>query len=72
MRNNSHGTIGAAASKLGIHRNTVVYWRDFGIKINEVPIRLKMIKKPFQWYSKGKWIIEFFLKTNDEVDMDGT
>jgi hypothetical protein len=31
-----------------------------------------MIKKPFHWYSKGKWIIEFFLKTNVDVDMDGT
>jgi hypothetical protein len=47
-----------------------VYWRDIGIKINEVPIRLKMIKKPHQWYSKGKWIIEFFLKTNVNVDME--
>jgi type IV pilus biogenesis protein CpaD/CtpE len=62
--------IAAIASKLGIHRKTVVYWRDIGIKINGIPIRLKMVKKPFQWYSKGKWIIEFFLKTNVDVDMD--
>jgi hypothetical protein len=53
-------SVSAIASKLGIHRNTVVYWRDIGIKINKVTIRLKMIKKPHQWYSKGKWIIEFF------------
>jgi hypothetical protein len=45
-------------------------------KANKLPdpvflsIRLKMIKRPFQWYSKGKWIIEFFLKTNVNVDMD--
>jgi hypothetical protein len=63
-------SVSAIASKLGIHRNTVVYWRDFGIKINGIPIRLKMIKRPHQWYSKGKWIIEFFLKTNVNVDMD--
>jgi hypothetical protein len=30
-----------------------------------------MIKKPHQWYSKGKWIIEFFLKTNADVEVDG-
>ena len=65
-------SLSSIASKLGIHRNTVVYWRDFGIKINEIPIRLKMVKKPFQWYAKGKWIIEFFLKTNIDVEMDGT
>jgi hypothetical protein len=29
-----------------------------------------MIKRPFQWYSKGKWLIEFFLKTNVNVDME--
>jgi hypothetical protein len=29
-----------------------------------------MIKKPFQWYSKGKWLIEFFLKTNVNVEME--
>jgi hypothetical protein len=63
-------SVSAIASKLGIHRNTVVYWRDIGIKINEVPISLKMIKKPHQWYSKGKWIIDFFLKTNADVDME--
>ena len=63
-------SVSAIASKLGKHRNTVVYWRDIGIKINEVPISLKMIKKPHQWYSKGKWIIDFFLKTNADVDMD--
>jgi hypothetical protein len=57
------------ASKPGIHRNTVVYWRDFGIKVNGSHIRLKMVKRPFQWYSKGKWIIKFFLKTNIDVDM---
>jgi len=56
---------------MGKHRKTVVYWRDFGLKINGAYIRLKMIKRPFQWYSKGKWIIEFFLKTNGNVDMDG-
>jgi hypothetical protein len=65
-------SVSAIASKLGIHRKTVVYWRDIGIKIKGIPIRLKMIKKPFHWYSKGKWIIEFFLKTNADVDMDGT
>jgi hypothetical protein len=65
-------SIPSIAKKLGIHRKTVVYWRDFGIKINGAPIRLKMIKRPFQWYSKGKWIIEFFLKTNDNVDLDDT
>jgi hypothetical protein len=32
--------------------------------------RLQMIKKPNLWYSKGKWIIEFFLKTNVNVDME--
>jgi hypothetical protein len=63
-------SVSAIASKLGIHRKTVVYWRDIGIKINGVPIRLKMIKRPHQWYSKGKWIIDFFLKTNVDVDMD--
>jgi hypothetical protein len=59
------------AKKLGKHRKTVVYWRDFGIKINGSPIRLKMAKRPIQWYSKGKWLIEFFLKTNADVEMDG-
>jgi hypothetical protein len=44
-------SVSAIASKLGIHRNTVAYWRDFGIKINEVTIRLKMIKRPNLWYS---------------------
>jgi hypothetical protein len=65
-------SIPAIASKLGTHRNTVVYWRDFGIKVNgsQSPIRLKMVKRPFKWYSKGKWIIKFFLKTNANVDMD--
>jgi hypothetical protein len=63
-------SVSSIASKLGIHRKTVVYWRDIGLKINKEPIRLKMIKRPFQWYSKGKWIIEFFLKTNVNVDMD--
>jgi hypothetical protein len=58
------------AKKLGKHRKTVIYWRDFGIKINGANIRLKMIKRPIQWYSKGKWLIEFFLKTNADVDMD--
>jgi hypothetical protein len=29
-----------------------------------------MAKRPFKWYSKGKWIIEFFLKTNGDVEMD--
>jgi hypothetical protein len=65
-------SLSSIASKLGKHRKTVVYWRDFGIKINGAQIRLKMIKRPFQWYSKGKWIIDFFLKTNVNVDMDGT
>jgi len=62
------------ASKLGIHRNSVVYWRDFGIKFNgsQSPIRLKMVKRPFKWYSKGKWIIDFFLKINVDVDLDET
>jgi hypothetical protein len=64
--------VSAIASKLGIHRNTVFYWRDIGININGASIRLKMIKRPFQWYAKGKWLIEFFLKTNANVDMDGT
>jgi hypothetical protein len=63
-------SIPSIASNLGIHRNTVVYWRDFGIKVNGSNIRLKMVKRPFKWYSKGKWIIEFFLKTNADVDMD--
>jgi len=63
-------SVSAIASKLGIHRNTVAYWRDFGIKINKVTIRLKMAKKPNLWYAKGKWLIEFFLKINVEVDMD--
>jgi hypothetical protein len=63
-------SVSAISSKLGIHRKTIVYWREIGIKINGAPIRLKMIKRPFQWYSKGKWIIEFFLKTNVDVDMD--
>ena len=58
------------AKKLGKHRKTVIYWRDFGIKINGANIRLKMIKRPIQWYSKGKWLIEFFLKTNADVDLD--
>jgi hypothetical protein len=65
-------SIPAIASKLGKHRKTVVYWRDFGIKINGEQIRLKMIKRPFHWYSKGKWLIEFFLKTNADVEFDGT
>jgi hypothetical protein len=63
------------AKKLGKHRKTVktvIYWRDFGTKINGEHIRLKMIKRPFQWYAKGKWIIEFFLKTNANLDMDET
>jgi hypothetical protein len=60
------------AKKLGKHRKTVIYWRDFGIKINGVHIRLKMIKRPFRWYAKGKWLIEFFLKTNANLDMDET
>ncbi|MGD2091152.1 MAG: hypothetical protein PVH61_33565 [Candidatus Aminicenantes bacterium] len=63
-------SIPSIANKLGIHRNTVVYWRDFGIKVNGSNIRLKMAKRPFKWYSKGKWIIEFFLKTNDNVEME--
>jgi len=63
-------SIPSIAKKMGIHRKTVVYWRDFGIKINGAPTRLKMIKRPFHWYSKGKWIIKFFLKTNVNVDMD--
>ncbi|MGD2090622.1 MAG: hypothetical protein PVH61_30900 [Candidatus Aminicenantes bacterium] len=63
-------SIPSIASKLGIHRNTVVYWRDFGIKVNGTNIRLKMIKRPFKWYSKGKWIIKFFLKTNVDVDLE--
>jgi hypothetical protein len=63
-------SVSSIASKLGIHRNTVVYWRDIGIKINGIPIRLKMIKRPHQWYSKGKWIIDFFLKTNVNVDIE--
>jgi hypothetical protein len=58
------------AKKLGKHRKTVIYWRDFGIKINGSHIRLKMAKRPIQWYSKGKWLIEFFLKTNADVDLD--
>jgi len=65
-------SIPAIASNLRIHRNTVVYWREIGIKVNGSIIRLKMIKRPFKWYSKGKWIIEFFLKTNADVDMEGT
>jgi hypothetical protein len=63
-------SVSAISSKLGIHRKTIFYWREFGIKINGAPIRLKMIKRPFQWYAKGKWLIEFFLKTNDNVDLD--
>jgi hypothetical protein len=63
-------SIPSIASKHGIHRNTVVYWRDFGIKVNGENIRLKMAKRPFKWYSKGKWLIEFFLKTNANVDME--
>ena len=63
-------SIPSIAKKLGKHRKTVVYWRDFGIKINGANIRLKMIKRPIQWYSKGKWIIKFFLKTNDNVDLE--
>jgi hypothetical protein len=31
-----------------------------------------MIKRPNLWYSKGKWIIEFFLKTNGDVEVEGT
>jgi hypothetical protein len=64
-------SIPSIAKKMGTHRKTVVYWRDFGLKINGANIRLKMIKRPFQWYAKGKWIIEFFLKTNADVDMEG-
>jgi hypothetical protein len=64
-------SIPSIAKKMGTHRKTVVYWRDFGLKINGANIRLKMIKRPFQWYSKGKWLIEFFLKTNVDVDMGG-
>ena len=63
-------SIPSIASKMGKHRKTVVYWRDFGLKVNGSYIRLKMIKRPFQWYSKGKWIIDFFLKTNADVDME--
>jgi len=63
-------SIPSIAKKMGTHRKTVVYWRDFGLKINGANIRLKMIKRPFQWYSKGKWLIEFFLKTNADVDME--
>jgi hypothetical protein len=63
-------SVSAIASKLGKHRKTIFYWRDFGIKINGEQIRLKMIKRPFHCYSKGKWIIEFFLKTNADVDME--
>jgi hypothetical protein len=63
-------SIPSIAKKLEKHRNTVVYWRDFGIKVNGENIRLKMAKKPFKWYSKGKWLIEFFLKTNANVDME--
>ena len=63
-------SVSAISSKLGIHRKTIVYWREIGIKINGTPIRLKMIKRPFQWYAKGKWLIEFFLKTNANVDLE--
>jgi hypothetical protein len=63
-------SVSAIASKLGIHRKTIVYWREIGIKINGSPIRLKMAKRPFQWYSKGKWLIEFFLQTNANVEME--
>ena len=62
--------VSAIASKLGIHRKTIGYWREFGIKINGTPIRLQMVKRPFHWYAKGEWIIEFFLKTNINVDME--
>jgi len=62
--------VSAIASKLGTHRNTIVYWRDIGININGALIRLKMIKRPFQWYAKGKWIIDFFLKINVDVDLE--
>jgi hypothetical protein len=65
-------SIPSIAKKLGTHRNSVVYWRDFGIKVNGSNIRLKMAKRPFKWYSKGKWLIEFFLKTNADVDLDET
>ena len=58
------------AKKMGKHRKTVIYWREIGIKINGSPIRLKMAKRPFQWYSKGKWLIEFFLQTNANVEME--
>ncbi|MGD2091632.1 MAG: hypothetical protein PVH61_35995 [Candidatus Aminicenantes bacterium] len=63
-------SVSPIASKMGTHRKTIVYWREIGIKINGSPIRLKMAKRPFQWYSKGKWLIEFFLKTNGNVDME--
>jgi hypothetical protein len=63
-------SIPSIAKKMGTHRKTVVYWRDFGLKINGANIRLKMIKRPFQWYAKGKWLIEFFLKTNADVEME--
>ena len=63
-------SISAISSKLGTHRKTIFYWREFGIKVNGDNIRLKMIKRPFQWYAKGKWLIEFFLKTNANVDME--
>ena len=59
------------AKKLGRHRKTVIYWRDFGLKINGSNIRLKMTRRPIQWYSKGKWLIEFFLKTNANKEMEG-
>jgi hypothetical protein len=29
-----------------------------------------MAKKPNLWYARGKWLIEFFLKTNDNVEME--
>ena len=41
-------SIPSISKKLGKHRKTVVYWRDFGIKINGAPILLKIIKRPFQ------------------------
>ena len=63
-------SIPSIAKKLGRHRKTVVYWRDFGIKVNGSNIRLKMAKRPFHWYSKGKWIIDFFLKTNANEEME--
>jgi hypothetical protein len=47
-------------------------YQSLQLQINGIPIRLKMIKRPHQWYSKGKWIIEFFLKTNVDVDMECT